>query len=236
MKRTARPYHPPTQDVLTPYDTAPEERLPPKGHAARKEGLFFMHQLAMGFAISSVLLGIACGDDYGRADALLRGIAAFEIPSAPGLSFAAEISIFPQDGTVAVGQLQAAEGDASVDVELPPGSYTATLDTFTLFDDGEPVPDPEVTFVGFNPDPIIITPYATTRVSLTFEGEDGTEIESDDEAKLVVNQRGCTPSCNSAQRCVDLDEAGPACFQTCNDDTPCAEAGTTCYAAAGICI
>jgi hypothetical protein len=193
-----------------------------------------MHQLVVGFALCSALLSVACGDNYGEADHLAQGIAAFEMPSAPGVSFEAAISVVLQDDPGAVSQVSVAQGEGLIEVELPPGSYTANLDTFAVYENGAAVPDVEVTFVGFDPDPIIITPFGTTRVTLAFELGDDTVLDADREAELIVN-RGCTPLCSAAQKCLDVNEAGPACYPTCNEDTPCA-ASTTCYPSVGICL
>jgi hypothetical protein len=162
-------------------------------------------------------------------------MAIFEMPSAAGMSFEAVISVSPDNDPAAARELRADQDDLSLDVELLPGNYTATLDSFTLYDEGQPVPDVEVTFVGFEPNPIVITPFSATRVTLAFELGDETVVDSDREAELIIN-RGCTPACTAAQKCVDVNETGPACYATCNATTPCADATATCVAEAGICL
>jgi hypothetical protein len=194
-----------------------------------------MHQLVVGFVVCSALLSVACGDNYGEADHLVRGMAIFELPSAAGMSFEAAISVSPDNDPAAVTQLAADQDDLSLDVELLPGNYTATLDSFTLYDEGQPVPEVEVTFVGFEPNPIVITPLATTRVSLAFEVGEDNVIDSNRDAELIING-GCTPGCTAAQKCADVNETGPACYATCNDTTPCADSTATCVAEAGICL
>jgi hypothetical protein len=162
-------------------------------------------------------------------------MAIFELPSAPGTSFEAVISVFPENDPAAVGQLRADQDDLSLELELLAGNYTATLDSFTLYENGVAVPNVEVTFVGFEPDPIVITPFNATRVTLAFELGDDTMLDSDREAELIIN-RGCTPACSAAQKCADVNETGPACYPTCNATTPCADATATCVAEAGICL
>lgn len=193
-----------------------------------------MFKLAVRFAASSALLCTACGDDYAWGDSIHAGLAVIEIPSRGGYSLEAQVELARQDEASTTIQVAITQEDSQVELELPPGSYAATLESFTLYRDGVAIAVGDVTFVGYEPDPIVIEPFTTTRVTLTFrEEESGEEIGAGGDASLVVTGNSCSGACTAAQICANVNNTGAACYDTCDDDTPCAAAGTRCVIPAG---
>jgi hypothetical protein len=190
-----------------------------------------MNKLAIGFSILATLCCVACTDDDEMwPEELTRGRAVFALQGGGNLSIAAEIEIFPQGESVAVAQLSAVAGDETLEVDLPPGSYSAELGEFTLFADGEPLPAEDVTFLAFEPDPLAIELLSRTEVTLKFAlGTENLDLSFEPVPpvlRTIVSD--CYPGCDAGQACANVNGAGPACFDTCSAASTCAAAGTTC--------
>jgi hypothetical protein len=190
-----------------------------------------MNKLAMGFPILATLCCVACtDDDEVWPEELTLGRAVFALQGRGDLSIAAEIEIFPQGGSVAVAQLSAVEGDKTLEVDLPPGSYSAELGEFTLFADGEPIPAEDVTFLAFEPNPLAIEFLGRTEVTLTFAlGTENLDLNFEPVPPMLRTiVSDCYPGCDAGQACANVNGAGPACLDTCSAASTCAAAGATC--------
>jgi hypothetical protein len=190
-----------------------------------------MNKLAIGFPVLATLCLVACtDDDQVWPEEYTLGRAVFALQGGGGLSIAAEIEIFAQGETVAVAQLSAVAGDKTLEVNLPPGSYSAELGEFTLFADGEPLPAEDVTFLAFEPNPLAIEFLGRTEVTLKFAlGTENLDLSFEPVPPVLRTiVSGCYPGCAAGQACADVNGAGPACLDTCSAASTCAAASTTC--------
>jgi hypothetical protein len=190
-----------------------------------------MNKLAVGFSILSTLLAVGCGDSPTIVDTPQTGKAVFALDGDDGFTLTASIQIYDVDDDDEINDLGGStiEGDelATLDFELPIGSYTADLISFTLFDGGVPVPGGDVEFDGFSQDPIVIVANTDTPVEMTFlVGTDQTVTFTSEGAavfSLVVVENECAAVCGVGTVCAKIDSAAPACATTCDpeleDDT-----------------
>lgn len=174
----------------------------------------------IGFSLLAALLSAGCSDEDMWGDLGTPGRVVFTLQHGD-VSAVADIDLYRPGDDVPFHRLSAAEGDAALEAALAPGSYVPVLVDFTLYYQGEPVPTSEVDFIGFNPAQFAIVSGATTHVTLSFERgtSDVIDLEPGGGGELIVERQSpCDPACGAGQVCADVNDAGPACYDTCTDE------------------